>query len=794
MKKIFARILLFFYTAGLGILFTFNALRKKARATHKYGVGGAGIAKIVDNPKFPEHEFFQAGKVFPLRLRHATVTYPDEAAKDIRSVSLKFSDQERESPLDIVMNTAPQTFRDIVGFWRFAINSIAKKKPNEPVSSLGLKDYCNYDSHQWMIFSTALRRAPESFTQVYYHSQLVNYFNAKDGKTRYVKYRLIPGDRGEEAGLQNEEDAEKPWLQKRDPQERKRQDYLTLEYVERACREPITYHLQLRLHEDTKAVEEIARQDVQWDKETSPWLDLATVIIQRPLTFQETEKLTFNIGTQPPSLGIVDGKSISDPNSINYARTRVYGFSQAVRYAIYKMSKFKNPKEEFVYHGQPGKDLPRFDFNKKLPKQVDVTKKYKAQVGLNLLPAATIHKFLPIPILGILSSERLMGTKAPKWMPANLTRCRFDRDSDEFFVERRLNGFNPGKIRVEKDESKDWQYYIKYDCSKYTPEPGGILPQVTEARFQLIDEELKAHSIEYSFQGKTKTVSPGEKDWDSAKRIFRSAEFVFQEIQSHLGRTHMNMDQYAMALYRNIIDNPIKSLLETHFEGLLSIDKNGASAILSYEGFIPEVSVLTSEDVEKILLEEVSKLSYKWKPERIKLPDYIKNNHFDPAAMAIWGLLEEYVEKFFTQNEHAIKHYWSEVVGMSDDLVKHSVLNPDFGTLAVENVEELKQLCVYVIYHCTFIHSWVNNKQYDDGGDPEYSPFGLWDNNHPSYDVKTEAKRHAKQATLMWTLSHVRYNPIMEMGPGHLKELLWQHREEIEPGIPLSHLMMSIHI
>ncbi|MGC1245087.1 MAG: hypothetical protein WA865_02670, partial [Spirulinaceae cyanobacterium] len=270
--------------------------------------------------------------------------------------------------------------------------------------------------------------------------------------------------------------------------------------------------------------------------------------------------------------------------------------------------------------------------------------------------------------------------------------------------------------------------------------------------------------------------------------------FVFQEIQSHLGRTHMNMDQYAMAFYRNIVDNPIKSLLEPHFEGLISIDKNGATSILGYEGFIPQASVLTSDDVHRLLIEEVSQLSYKWTPEVIKLPDYIKNNYFDPAASAMWGIIEEYVGEFFAQNENAIKHYWSEVVGMSEDLVKHSILESTSKTLAVNNINELKQLCVYVIYHNTFVHSWVNNKQYDDGGDVEYTPFGLWDENHPSYDVKTEAKRQAKQTILMWTLSNVRYNPIMDVGPGNLKELLWQHRQEIEPGIALADLMMSIHI
>ena len=43
-------------------LFTLGtALKGFRRATHTVGTGGVGEVKIVDNPKFPEHEFFRAG-------------------------------------------------------------------------------------------------------------------------------------------------------------------------------------------------------------------------------------------------------------------------------------------------------------------------------------------------------------------------------------------------------------------------------------------------------------------------------------------------------------------------------------------------------------------------------------------------------------------------------------------------------------------------------------------------------------------------------------------------------------
>ena len=339
MKKIRETLLFFFYLIAAALLFSLAAFKKKGRATHKYGVGGAGTLKVVDRPEFPKHEFWQAGREFPLQIRHGAVTFEDDAAMDLRSASLKLSDRPEESPLDIIMNTGPRTFRDLVEFWNFTLASVRGKREDEPVSSKGLEAYCQSEPIFKEIFAETLRRAPDSFARVYYHSKLVNYFKAKDGKMRYVKYRLIPGDRGVDSGVISGEDVEKPWLQKRRPDEKRPIDYLRKEYVERLSREPVIFHLQLRLHEDMEGDQsEIFTQEYEWSEETSPWLDLATVTINRALSFEETEKLSFNIGRQPDSLGAVQAFAAHHPNSINAARIRIYSLSRAVRDFVYKQS------------------------------------------------------------------------------------------------------------------------------------------------------------------------------------------------------------------------------------------------------------------------------------------------------------------------------------------------------------------------------------------------------------------------------------------------------------------------
>ncbi|HBB34247.1 MAG TPA: hypothetical protein DDZ80_12875 [Cyanobacteria bacterium UBA8803] len=778
---------------------------KGRRATHSFGSLALGKLEVIKDINIPKHRIFSPGNQFPVLVRHANIKgFPDDAILDGRGATVRILKGAPDTPLaslkladyivDILMSTGRCFFMNNAASFSRWVAASMEERAKLLVEFPKIKP----------IFHEIIRN-PESYTKLYYYSQTTYLFkSAEDPAKKYLlRYRLINADRASDTGFIDESNLRLPLdYLPRLAKDFRPPNYLQQDFRQRVLQKGVQYILQIQLQEVSDSLEanEIAKDStIAWDEAKYPFRDVATIGLNSIVPDEIAEPLEFNAYHAPDDLALILAYSIKETASINHLRSIVYEISANMR-------KYQVPSAELVdwgidnqpplkaifpYFGTSGKDLPRFDPQYDLPPRVAPKPRLVANIGLNTIPAKPAP---PLQLLGISGvSDIIQQMATPQVMPANLSRCRPDKFSDTFFVERRLNGFNPGKFnRVEK---KDWQYVIRYDCRKHKVKPAGILPAVIEARFTLQGQSLQVHSIQYDLNGATTTNCPGDADWEWAKRLFRSAEFIFQETQAHLGRTHLNIEQYAMAYYRNVINNPIKLLLEPHLEGLLNINKLGASIIFGKTGIIPQASALDEQQVESLLKEEISQLNYHtWHPSTQALKDFVTNNFFDRAALAAWQVIESYVETFFKNQEAGILALWSEIENMSQDLVAHALLKPKLGTLAIANINDLKKLCVYVIYHCSFLHSWVNYKQYEDGGDIDYASIGLWDSHHSAYNPVDILQKHVQQVVIVWTLSNVRYNPVMENGNPMLKDLFWRRRDEIQPGLPLELLMMSIHI
>jgi catalase len=328
------------------VLITVNAFFTRGRMSHENGVVARGRVKLVDDPRFPKHPFFSTGREFPCRMRHASVSYRDDAALVVRGTGLKFADTDYESPLDLLMNTgATAPFYNAWTFVQFMYLTIRGRNPHAipymkkyPLAARGVQ--------------VSLRRDPASFALMSYYSKTPFLFDAEDGVPRYVKFRMLPEHDGPESGIPDVKCLQRPWEQQALPGELRSQRYLRDEYRERIEREGASYRLEIQLHEvhpeDDRDL--ILNASIAWDDPTHPWYELGTVEIDEVLSFEEGNRSRFTPSNHPPSMGFIKPLSIHDPPSLDLLRERGI-WARRARLLGYRI--FGMPKEASDERGEP---------------------------------------------------------------------------------------------------------------------------------------------------------------------------------------------------------------------------------------------------------------------------------------------------------------------------------------------------------------------------------------------------------------------------------------------------------
>ena len=365
--------------------------------------------------------------------------------------------------------------------------------------------------------------------------------------------------------------------------------------------------------------------------------------------------------------------------------------------------------------------------------------------------------------------------------PENLT-IRLERErpgytrSDEYFGERMLNGMSASVF--DRDETDPRRVFLYHHWNSYEQDGVHALPNV-DMRFEIRDERLypvqislhlrTAGATEPNAHTERLTLTPADGDrWTQAKRIARVSAAMVAQLDNHLISTHLNTEQYAVAAYRNLRKNPLRYLLFPHLKEVVLINHLGNEFLLGPRGYFVTDSALTENGLQQRIGQVMGTLDWKnWRP----IQPICATHTYAKAANLFWDALSEYVDEFFEQHAAEIAEHWYEVHLFSQDLVAHSVpgflcryltstvvngppeghawfttdqrmdLNlPRFQVDGVpravqpvtqssvpltSDIENMKQVCRYVIYQSTFKHTWANARQYDDGGEILYNGLGL---------------------------------------------------------------------
>jgi hypothetical protein len=385
-----------------------------------------------------------------------------------------------------------------------------------------------------------------------------------------------------------------------------------------------------------------------------------------------------------------------------------------------------------------------------------------------------------------LGSNRLSLDYIQKDYPINLSRCIEEKipgytRSDEYFGHRQMNGMNRASFMPDPDHPS--RYLVKYfgACS-YEINSTHALPDAV-IRFKLdeeglpIPEKITLTGILSSFENdpwKKREFTPMDGPaWQQAKRLARVTGSFCTEVDDHFTGTHLNTEQFAIAAFRNLRINPISNLLLPHLKEVVLINHTADNLLI--KNFLPSATAMT----EKGLINRTGDLLgvQDWKgfsPMKSISPAH----DVAESDRLFWELTEEYVGGFIDANLVEIKKYWLEIYRFSEDLVQHSVpvflsgidwekLSPeqrshlkermeyyqfkyDFNPnlerekingetkvisritknngleeITPQDIQNLKESCVYMIFVATYLHTWINEHQYDELGELLYNGLGL---------------------------------------------------------------------
>ena len=365
-----------------------------------------------------------------------------------------------------------------------------------------------------------------------------------------------------------------------------------------------------------------------------------------------------------------------------------------------------------------------------------------------------------------------------------------EADADVLFVDKVLNSAGPCRF----SEDPEGLLHVVYRWDEFDMDGKHRLPNV-DACFRLDGDTL--HPVSITLQDRLAMATtaaaplkapvvhrPGEHSWAEAKLRFLSTNYLYSQITNHLARGHFNVEQYALAAWRNLRESPLKALLFPHLKEVMIINTEGESAIFGPDGIVTKNSGLTSPGLVAAIQREASIDWWGFAPRQPLTPGH----RFAHVANLVWEAIGEHVDTFFAENLDGIVASWDEAVGMSDDLVSHAVsyvprplpeghtwrcpreeARPEaprrevggrlrtmtpFATGDAPSAEALADLasaCRYAIFHATFWHSWVNDTT--DALEPHYTQYAPVSESTP--------KELTDHISLNLCLSQTRYGLVL---------------------------------
>lgn len=217
-------------------------------------------------------------------------------------------------------------------------------------------------------------------------------------------------------------------------------------------------------------------------------------------------------------------------------------------------------------------------------------------------------------------------------------------------------------------------------------------------------------------------------DWFIAKLCVQIADGNHHEMSSHLGRTHLVMETFAVSTARQLAENhPLGLLLRQHFRFMLTNNYLARERLINQDGFVDRI--LAGTLLESLQI--VKNACTSWSIKDFAFPTEIKNRGMDHQddqgnqklphypyrddGLLLWNAIKifvtDYLNVFYLpqeniKNDEELQNWAKELATDNGGKIK------DMPS-SITTIDELIEIVTTIIFTCGPQHSAVNFSQYE---------------------------------------------------------------------------------
>ncbi|XDV49700.1 hypothetical protein PO909_018902 [Leuciscus waleckii] len=241
--------------------------------------------------------------------------------------------------------------------------------------------------------------------------------------------------------------------------------------------------------------------------------------------------------------------------------------------------------------------------------------------------------------------------------------------------------------------------------------------------------EIMPIAIQLSRQtpsGEANTVflpSDDHYDWMLAKMWVKSSDFNVHQLVTHLLRTHLTSEVFAIAMYRQLAAvHPVYKLLIPHVRYTIAINTAAREKLICEDGIFDKANATGGTAIVEVIQKAMKTLTYKSLcfPEAMKARgvEDLPNYYYRDDGMMVWEAVKSFVSdvvKICYGSDETVQED-KEIQAFVQDVcfsgLKNCPKNCEFPD-SLNTREQLVEFLTVVIFTASAQHAAVNFGQYD---------------------------------------------------------------------------------